>query len=252
METTERISLQSEESFGILVSKMTQGAIFHDTSGKIISANPAALEILGLTENQIHGRTSLDAAWKSIHEDGSDFHGSTHPVMTALKENRKVSNVIMGVRNSAENDYRWIRITAEPLYHKGEKLPYLVFVTFDDITEQKRYANELNRINLELEAMNNRMREEITMRKEVEAQLLAILENLPIGIWQTDEKGAIIYGNPVARSIWQGVKYVGIDNYTDYNAWWKESGKKLKPEDWGAYRVLKNGKAVINEKLTIQ
>ncbi|MGE5431588.1 MAG: PAS domain S-box protein [Syntrophomonadaceae bacterium] len=250
--TTERIILQSVESFSILFNKMTQGAIFHDTNGKVIAANPAALEILGLNEEQIQGRTSLDPVWKAIHEDGTNFPGSTHPVMVALKENRKVSNVIMGVRNSADNDYRWIRITAEPLYHSGEELPLYVLVTFDDITEQKKYANELSRINLELGDMNNSMRKEIISRKKVEAQLRTILENLPVGIWQTDEKGAIIYGNPVARSIWQGIRYVGVDNYKEYNAWWKETGDKLRPEDWGAYRVLKTGEPIINDKLTIQ
>ena len=252
MKNTGRISLKPGESFSVLFNKMTQGAIFHDTDGRIISANPAALKILGITEDQIYGRTSLDPAWESIHEDGSDFQGSTHPVMIALKENRIVSNVIMGVRNSTDKNYRWIRITAEPLYHKGEKLPYQVFVTFDDITGQKKYSDELTRINLELGKTNTYMREEITSRMEVEAQLRKILKNLPIGIWQTDRTGAIVYGNPVARSIWQGVKYVGKEKYTDYNAWWKDTGEKLSPEDWGAFRVLKNGEPIINDKLIIQ
>ncbi|MGE5679706.1 MAG: PAS domain S-box protein [Bacillota bacterium] len=244
--------LQPEESFSVLFSKMTQGAVFHDTEGRIISANPAALEILGLSEDQIYGRTSLNPDWKSIHEDGSDFPGNSHPVMIALKENKKVSNVIMGVRNSADKNYRWIKITAEPLYHNSEKLPYQILVTFDDITQQKMYSNELASINLELEDINKHMLEENSTRREIESQLRTILENMPIGIWQTDEKGDIIYGNPVARSIWQGARFVGVDKYTEYNAWWKDSGEKLRPEDWGAYQVLKSGKAVINEKLIIQ
>lgn len=252
MKNTERVSLQSGESFSVLFNKMTQGAIFHAADGRIISANPAALEILGLTEEQIYGRTSLDPAWETIHEDGSVFPGNTHPAMTALKENRKVSNVIMGVRNPAEKNYRWIRITAEPLHHNTEEMPFQVFVAFDDITEQKKYADELARINAELGQSNDNMRQEITSQKETETQLRTILDNLPIGIWQTDSTGAIIYGNPVARSIWQGARYVGVDDYAEYNAWWKETGEKLKPEDWAAYRALRSGKTIINDKLTIQ
>ncbi|MGE5350587.1 MAG: PAS domain S-box protein, partial [Acidobacteriota bacterium] len=220
--------------------------------GKIISANPAALEILGLTEDQIYGLTPMGHSWEAVHEDGSVFDGSTHPVMTALKENRRVGNVIMGVRNSADKNYRWIRITAEPLYHAKEKQPYQVFVTFDDITEQKKYANELSRINSELGLSNDSMLREITSQKEIEVQLRTILENLPIGIWLTDQTGAIIYGNAVARSIWQGARYVGIHGYTEYNAWWKDTGEKLKPEDWAAYRVLKSGEAILYDKLIIQ
>ncbi|MCU7494152.1 MAG: PAS domain S-box protein [Ignavibacteria bacterium] len=252
MENKKGIFLQPEGNLQVLFDKMTQGAVFHDASGRIISANPAALEILGLTEDQLFGRTSLDPNWKTIHEDGSDFPGETHPAMIALKKNKKISNVTMGVRNSALETYRWIRITAEPLYKNSDQLPFRVLVIFDDITEIKMYSDELTKFNLELENTNRHMSEEILLRKEVETQLRMILENLPIGIWQTDEKGSIIFGNPIARSIWQGARYVGIDNYSEYNAWWKDTGEKLRSEDWGAYRVLQSGKPILNEKLTIQ
>jgi hypothetical protein len=36
-------------------------------------SNPAALELLGLTEDQLLGKTSFDPEWKVIHEDGSHF-----------------------------------------------------------------------------------------------------------------------------------------------------------------------------------
>ncbi|MGE5500186.1 MAG: PAS domain-containing protein, partial [Syntrophothermus sp.] len=252
MKENGRVSLKPGESFSVLFNKMTQGAIFHDTDGRIISANPAALEILGLSEDEIYRRTALNPEWQSIHEDGSVFPGSRHPVMTALKENRKVSNVIMGVRNSADKSYRWIRITAEPLYHNSDNSPYQVLVTFDDITEQKKYANELKRLNSELGLSNDSMRQEITSREEIETQMRTILDNLPIGIWQTDQTGAVIYGNPVAKSIWQGAHYVGVKGYTEYNAWWKETGEKLGPQDWAASRALQNGETVINDKLIIQ
>ncbi|HEX2867698.1 MAG TPA: PAS domain S-box protein [Ignavibacteriales bacterium] len=252
MKNTGSISLQSAESFSALFNKMTQGVVFHDSDGKIISANPAALEILGLTENKIYGITSMDSVWETIHEDGSVFPGNTHPAMTALKENRKVSNVIMGVRNSAEKNYRWIKITAEPLYHDEEILPYQVLVTFDDVTEEKKYASNLTDINSELGKTNAVMRQEISSLLDMESQMRTILENLPVGIWLTNPSGAIVYGNPVARSIWQGVRYVGIKDYTEYDAWWKETGEKLKPEDWAASRVLKNGETVLNDKLKIK
>ncbi|MGE5351500.1 MAG: PAS domain-containing protein, partial [Acidobacteriota bacterium] len=71
MKNTERVSLRPGTSFSVLFNKMTQGAIFHDADGKIISANPAALEILGLTEDQIYGLTPMGHSWEAVHEDGS-------------------------------------------------------------------------------------------------------------------------------------------------------------------------------------
>jgi hypothetical protein len=42
------------------------------------------LELLGLTEDQLLGKTSFDPEWKVIHEDGSPFPGDTHPVPVAI------------------------------------------------------------------------------------------------------------------------------------------------------------------------
>jgi PAS domain-containing protein len=39
---------------------------------EILLSNPAALELLGLTEDQLLGKTSFDPEWKVIH-DGSPF-----------------------------------------------------------------------------------------------------------------------------------------------------------------------------------
>ena len=74
---------------------MLLGVVYQDNNGLIISANPAAEEILGLSFDQMQGRTSTDPRWKSIHEDGSNFPGESHPAMVALKtgeNSRKCDN----------------------------------------------------------------------------------------------------------------------------------------------------------------
>jgi PAS domain-containing protein len=100
--TQETLQLQhlreNEEKYRTLFETMVFGVVYQDINGKIISANPQAEEILGLAIDQMQGRTSTDSRWKSIHEDGSDFPGETHPTMVALKTGKKVKNVIMGIR----------------------------------------------------------------------------------------------------------------------------------------------------------
>jgi PAS domain-containing protein len=63
---------------------------------EILLSNPAALELLGLTEDQLLGKTSFDPEWKVIHEDGSPFPGDTHPVPVAIATRKAVHGVIMG------------------------------------------------------------------------------------------------------------------------------------------------------------
>lgn len=133
----------SDVSYRKLFKTMTQGVVYQNAKGKIISANPAAEKILGLTFDQMTGRTSMDPRWKAIHEDGSDFSGETHPAMIALKTGERVEDVIMGVFNPEKEDYRWISINAVPEYREGEQKPYQVYTTFEDITARKRAAEEI-------------------------------------------------------------------------------------------------------------
>ena len=129
---------KSEEKHRILFETIAQGIVYQSEDGAIISANPAAERILGLTIDQMQGRTSIDPRWKATHEDGSDFPGETHPSMVALKTGRKVLNVVMGVFNPKDDSHRWININAIPVFRPGENKPYQVYTTFEDITERKQ------------------------------------------------------------------------------------------------------------------
>jgi PAS domain S-box-containing protein len=117
-----------------LFETMPVGVVYQDAEGRIVAANPAAQEILGLTLDQLQGRTSVDPRWRSIREDGSDFPGDEHPAMLALRSGERVSGVLMGVYNPATDTQRWIRVDATPLYDHGAPRPREVFTTFLDIT----------------------------------------------------------------------------------------------------------------------
>jgi len=129
---------ESEEKHRILFETMAQGVVYQDKDGKIISANPAAERILGLTLDQMQGRKSIDPRWRAIHEDGSDFPGDTHPAMIALKTGKEINNVKMGVFNPALEEFRWINISARLRFRSGEDAPIQVYTTFDDFTERKQ------------------------------------------------------------------------------------------------------------------
>ncbi|MFC2072191.1 PAS domain S-box protein [Chloroflexota bacterium] len=140
---TEKALVESEGRYRTLFETMVQGVVYQDTKGSITNANPAAERCLGLTLDQMQGRTSIDPRWKSIHEDGSDFPGETHPAMVSLRTGNPVRNVVMGVFNPNDEEYHWININAIPMYKPSEKIPYQVYTTFDDITERKQAEEEL-------------------------------------------------------------------------------------------------------------
>ncbi len=147
---------ESEEKHRILFETMTQGVVYQNADGAIFSVNPAAERILGLTLDQMQGRTSMDPRWKALHEDGSDFSGDTHPAMIALATGKAVHDVVMGVFNPELEDYVWININAEPQFRPRETVPYQVYTTFEDITKRKQAEKALQR-SLEETARSQRL-----------------------------------------------------------------------------------------------
>jgi PAS domain S-box-containing protein len=135
----------SEQKFRLLHETMHAGVVFQDANGKIVSMNSAAKRILGRTEEEFLGETSVSVEHHTIREDGSPFPGLEHPAMVALRTGRVVDGVVMGVFNPLENVYRWIEINATPLFRKGEKIPYQVYAVFSDITERKQAESLLQR-----------------------------------------------------------------------------------------------------------
>lgn len=127
---------ESERKYRLLFETMAQGVVYQRADGQITSANPSAQQILGLTLEQMQGRTSMDPRWRAIREDGSELPGECHPSMVALRTGKPVKGFVMGVYNPAEERVRWIMVNANPEFHKGEQTPWQVYTTFEDITEK--------------------------------------------------------------------------------------------------------------------
>ena len=133
----------SEETFRTLFETAPNGVVYHEPDGRVISANPAALRILGLTLDQMLGRTSMDPRWKSVFEDGSDMPGDQHPAMQAIRTGQPVKDVMMGVAVPNREDV-WILVSAMPLF-KDAKLTK-VYAIFEDVTERQRMQQQLRQL----------------------------------------------------------------------------------------------------------
>lgn len=46
-----------------VLAAMSEGLVIQDREGRVVDANPAACSILGLTHDQILGRSSVDPRW---------------------------------------------------------------------------------------------------------------------------------------------------------------------------------------------
>ena len=132
----------SEETYRTLFETVAQGVVYQDLDGRITAANPSALRILGLSLDQLQGRSSIDPRWRSIREDGSDFPGHEHPAMVALRTGAPVRDVLMGILRP-DGTRVWILVNAMPIERDGQLSQ--VYASFEDITERVELSRELRR-----------------------------------------------------------------------------------------------------------
>lgn len=134
---------ESWDLYQALFRNSPQGIVIQDAEGAILGANAAAERVLGISLEQMQGRTSIDPMWKVIREDGTPFPGETHPAMEALRSGQPVKNVVMGVFNPERGGTSWIEATAVPIPAPGGDRLFGVFTTLVDINERKQAEGAL-------------------------------------------------------------------------------------------------------------
>jgi PAS domain S-box-containing protein len=133
----------AQQQLEAVLESTEAGIVVQDHAGKVIHFNGAALRILGLTADQLLGKTSLDPRWRAIREDGTPLPGAEHPAVLARQTGRVQDTTVIGVAH-AEGDIRWLSVKAVPLFKPGEDRPFQVTVTFHDTTEQRRLVRFLS------------------------------------------------------------------------------------------------------------
>jgi PAS domain S-box-containing protein len=165
---------ESEELLRSVLRDMRAGLVAQLPDGSIFFTNQAALDILGLTDDQIRGRTSTDPRWYSIHEDGSPFPGQDHPAMVSLRTGESLSEVIMGVYRPRTDERAWILI--DSVVHRNDRGEIgWVLTTFVDITERKRAEDA---------------------KRESDAMLRAVYLNAGLGVLLRDAQTEKVECNP--------------------------------------------------------
>ena len=127
---------QSEARFRRLITDLPVGVLIHSDKGEVLFCNGKALDILGLEESQLMGRTALDPDWKIIHEDGSAFTDPACPARLAVITGGPVHDVVMGISHPGAREPVWVSVHAEPQLDEAGAVRQVI-TTFLDITPRK-------------------------------------------------------------------------------------------------------------------
>jgi PAS domain S-box-containing protein len=167
---------ESEEKYRVLFNTFPLGITISDSSGNIVEGNARATELLGLSIEEHKARRIDGEQWCLIRPDGTSMPAEEYPSVKALKENRLVENVEMGIVKM-NNETNWINVTSAPLHLEN----FGVVITYNDITKRKRAE------------------EALLLEKE---NFRHSLDNSPLGVRIVSGEGHTIYANQTLLEIY--------------------------------------------------
>nr|WP_153869905.1 MULTISPECIES: ATP-binding protein [Myxococcaceae] len=141
LKEAEEAQRASEERLRVVLAALTEGVVVQDAAGVLRMANASAQRLFGEPAARLAGRTSYDAEWGAVDEEGRPLPGALHPPMVALRTGQPVLGRVMGVRG-AEGRTVWLSVNAQPLFAEDGRTPTGVVSSFVDVTETRALAEE--------------------------------------------------------------------------------------------------------------
>jgi PAS domain S-box-containing protein len=129
---------QNEEKYHTLFELIPSGITITDAKGGIIESNQESESLLGLPRKEHSSRRIDDEQWNIIRLDHSPMPASEYASTIALRENRVVTNIKMGIVKNRD-EITWINVSAAPFTVKGMG----VIIVYTDITALVEAENAL-------------------------------------------------------------------------------------------------------------
>ncbi|HLS81333.1 MAG TPA: PAS domain-containing protein [Steroidobacter sp.] len=174
----------SAEEYRRLFEAMSEGVLVQDASGRVLTCNSAGQRILGLTIEEMRGRTTAEQVEvELVHEDGTPYATHDYPSIAALRTGQPQKRMIVGVRRK-DRPLVWISVDATPLISKGAERPHGVVSVFHDLSERRRA--------------------EAVLRASYD-ELMDLYNNAPCGYHSLDRNGVYVRVNDTELG-WLGMR----------------------------------------------
>ena len=144
----------SEARLRTLLDALATGVVVHDLTTRIVETNPAAAELLGLSQGQMQGLEAVDPAWHFIENDGSPMPLERYPVNQVMATGQPLRGLSGGIVRPDRPTPTWVLVDALPLHDDTGALTQIV-ITFFDITALRRADEQLRLLQAGIERLND-------------------------------------------------------------------------------------------------
>jgi two-component sensor histidine kinase len=100
-------------------------------------SNSRAQQLLGLSEEQMTGKSPHDPDWNFFRSDGTTMLPEEYPVSRVLATKQLVRNSVVGVHRPGMEEDVWVMVSADPVLDERGDVTQII-VSFIDITESKK------------------------------------------------------------------------------------------------------------------
>jgi diguanylate cyclase (GGDEF)-like protein/PAS domain S-box-containing protein len=128
--------VRQREHAQALLEVLPAGVMLQSTAGRILKANPAAHEILGMPPDSLAGLDTRAVHWSTLDVDGRPLPDEARPLMQVLATGRASEPRRVGVRNG-HGELRWLDLRCVPLPGPDGSLEG-VLTCFTDVTDAMR------------------------------------------------------------------------------------------------------------------
>lgn len=121
-----------------LLGHMGEGVLMQDSTGRVLTSNPAARVLLDVSADQLHGRTPHDPRWNVVDADGQPWPIADRPFQRTVRTGCGQQSETVGVR-TGQGALRWLSVNTIPVHDPAGGVEYVVS-SMTDITERHSAA----------------------------------------------------------------------------------------------------------------
>lgn len=244
----------------LILERIDKGVVLQDAQGRIRYANPAAVRILALDEDELLRRASDDGTWDTVDAHGAPLRPEADPATMALRTGEPVRGQLLGIRRPRVEDRIWVLVDAFPgPADPGSKGPARdVVVLFRPVSREAFGSEDASEAALRLEAAaasrTAGLDREVQDLRESESGHRAMIRAMAEGVAVHGRDGQILRANPAAEEI-LGLTLDQMQGRHPVDPAWqltRPDGSPLPPEEIPSEITRRTGEPCRNHLLRVR
>ena len=126
----------SESRYRSLWDSLDAGVVVHAPDSSVLMNNATASRLLGLSDDEMRGKTAIDPAWAFLDESGNPMPVSEYPVSRIITTGEELTNLPVGINRPDMEEPVWVMVNGCPVFDKVGQLTEIL-VSFIDVSERK-------------------------------------------------------------------------------------------------------------------